>query len=818
MRAARFVFALLALAGCSAHRAPPDSLYRDADQLRRGGRLEEALAEASRGLRQSPGKTSAWHWRFRLLSAEILLDRGDSRQALDLLQDAAEPPDGDLQARRAMDLGDAWFWLSRRTEARRYLEQAAAEAARSPDAALRAEVELSCAKLPETFEQTEAGYRRALQFASRAQDLYLIAMAYGGLGYNRVRYGRYDEALPWLEAARVSAEEAGAQRFLGSTLGNLGWAYARLGDFDRALKLLERAAAIAAQIQDKRNQQVWLYDMGNLYQRRGDFSNAISCLRRAWVLAEDRDDQDWLSTVLNRLAEVYLDAGDLSAAREFSRRSLDLRRRLADPRLLVYSELTSARIESLGLPFPQAEASLRRVISSAEQQEEPRVAWEGHSALAALYRDHGRWPEAGAEYRRATAIIDAEWSGLRRDESKITFLTNFIRFYQQYVDFLVRQGRPAEALRVAESARSRVLQERLGLGHSAGTSLQVAELQKQLAGSRTALLAYWLGPEHSFLWLITADAFVQRPLASEADLTHMVEEYNALLLNRRDPLERAYAVRSRLYRTLLAPIRSRVKPGSTVVIVPDGALHNLNFETLVVEEPRPHYWIEDVTISVAPSIEILGFASPPARRRPRLLLIGDPIPPGRQYPPLPHLKDELAILERCFPPGARRVYARAEATPAAYRQAQPARYDVIHFAAHATPNPESPLNSAVVLSPQGETYKLYAKDVLDLPIGARLVTVSACSSAGPRSYFGEGLMGFSWAFLEAGAQHVVAGLWDVDDAAASRLMGDFYQRIARGAAPDQALRLAKLHLLHSDTLYRKPFFWAPFEMFTRYIF
>ena len=78
-------------------------------------------------------------------------------------------------------------------------------------------------------------------------------------------------------------------------------------------------------------------------------------------------------------------------------------------------------------------------------------------------------------------------------------------------------------------------------------------------------------------------------------------------------------------------------------------------------------------------------------------------------------------------------------------------------------------------------------------------------------------MGFSWAFLEAGARHVVAGLWDVDDAATSRLMGDFYQQIAQGTSPGTALRRAKLNLLHSGSLYRKPFFWAPFEVFTRFV-
>ena len=39
-----------------------------------------------------------------------------------------------------------------------------------------------------------------------------------------------------------------------------------------------------------------------------------------------------------------------------------------------------------------------------------------------------------------------------------------------------------------------------------------------------------------------------------------------------------------------------------VIIVPDGALHEINFETLVVDGPRRHYWIDDVQVEIAPSL------------------------------------------------------------------------------------------------------------------------------------------------------------------------------------------------------------------------
>jgi len=103
--------------------------------------------------------------------------------------------------------------------------------------------------------------------------------------------------------------------------------------------------------------------------------------------------------------------------------------------------------------------------------------------------------------------------------------------------------------------------------------------------------------------------------------------------------------------------------------------------------------------------------------------------------------------------------------------------------------------------------------VIDIPIRADLVTISGCRSAGTRAYAGEGLIGFAWAFLQAGARAVVAGLWDVSDHSTELLMNQFYAGIAAGQAPVTAMRCAKLALLENDPRYRRPYYWAPFQVY-----
>ncbi len=195
--------------------------------------------------------------------------------------------------------------------------------------------------------------------------------------------------------------------------------------------------------------------------------------------------------------------------------------------------------------------------------------------------------------------------------------------------------------------------------------------------------------------------------------------------------------------------------------------------------------------------------------------MGDPVSPSAEFPPLAHAAREIQGIAEQFGPSERTVLTGARAEPSAYKAAGAGGFSFIHFAAHAEASPEIPLDSAVILSAREEAYKLYARDVLGIPLQARLVTLSACRSAGSKTFAGEGPVGLAWAFLKAGAGNVVAGLWNVEDASTSQLMEELYRGLARGLPPAAALRGAKLRHLRSGTAYRKPFYWAPFLIYTQ---
>jgi len=132
---------------------------------------------------------------------------------------------------------------------------------------------------------------------------------------------------------------------------------------------------------------------------------------------------------------------------------------------------------------------------------------------------------------------------------------------------------------------------------------------------------------------------------------------------------------------------------------------------------------------------------------------------------------------------------------------------------HGTASDTNPLDSAIILSPSGGGYKLYARDIIKTPIHPELVTISACYSAGTRQYSGEGLVGLAWAFMRVGAHQVVAALWEVNDASTANLMDQFYSALTKGKSAAEALRDGKLAMLHSTGPRRRPYYWASLQLY-----
>jgi CHAT domain-containing protein len=803
----------------------PQVLFQHAQQTIRHGELIRAQDEAEQGYKRFHTANPEWARRFQVLEAEALLLRGMYSQGLSLLESDPRLSDTKTTIIEVLVLKSvAQARLHRFSDAEQNIRRAEEACGKSPDAAcggvFRARGILAVQQ--GQADKARHFFEQALDFARLHADQFLEATALLNLGAGALQEQHYDEAIDRTGAAYQIAAALDAGTIATKALGNLGWAYYNLGDPEKSLELSVEAEKRAIQVGDVIDQLSWLTNAGYVYKQLHDISRAKQSYVKALQLAREINGREDIYNALRALALVSVQSHELQQARNYSDEAINIAQKDNNRLDELYPLLVKGLIAAQTHDGSNAERIFREV--EKDPKNNPSLRWRAEHGLARLYESQNRTNLADGEYRAALVTFEAARSSLKRNDSKLPFSNNAAQIYDDYVHFLVARGKTDEALRWADYSRARTLSEGLGLlsrgslnaDRAGPPALNPREISRRAKG---ALLFYWLGEKQSYLWAITPSKTSLFPLPSASEIDSLVQRYRRSLNGLEDALASTDDGRS-LCRALVAPAKSILATHTKVFIIPDGSLNNLNFETLVVDDPKPHYWIEDADVLNASSLRVIAssFGRKGARdhNRPRnLLLIGDSVAPSKEYPELPRAGEQMASVARHFPATEEQVYRRDQATPSSYLTSNPEKFSHIHFVAHGTASRLSPLDSAIVLSKspvETDSFKLYARDIVQHPMHADLVTISSCYGAGSRAYSGEGLVGLAWAFLRAGAHNVIASLWEVTDSSTEQLMDRFYDELDKGASPDAALRAAKLSLLHGSA-FRNPFYWAPFQLY-----
>jgi tetratricopeptide (TPR) repeat protein len=855
----RVIFALgVCLTACRPAHSPEHDLQKAKAALQHGNLQAARRLIASNTHLPDPVMRS----RFDLLEAEFALAEGQASEALRRL--GAPVPKGpdwdDRESQRLLLQADALIKLSRLEDAGKTLDEADARRARLKDADIGIELHLRRGLLLTILNRVDES-RHVLEQARKAAEqrgnVDLTGAALNQLAVNSLRVFRYDEALTFAQQAEQAAQTAGNRRLLAPVLSNLGLAYARLGDFEKAHECAERAVKMREEMGDPMGLQAAVGSLGNLYLVQEKAAEAVPQYRRALELARRLKAESYASVWAANLAEALADAGDWDGAEQLNREARSAG--FQDEQTRISAILTEAAVARGRKQSADAIALFNNVIRSKPAN--PAQRWEAHANLAALYAGEGAARKAAAEFESAIDLIAKTRAEVLNSEHRISFLSRLIRFYQDYVDFLMEQRESEKAFLVAERSRERIFAERVHNGKSVAVHATVSDYRTLAERLGARLASYWVAPRRSFLWVVGPEGVHEFTLPAESQIAKMVESFQGAVQQGSDPVDSGVSgesdrsARGRLqgpphsgeiaagawlYSNLLAGARPLLPPGSKVIVVPDGPLLNLNLETLPAPGNGRHYWLEDVTISITPSLDLIGRAAAGSsesaqaagrgshksgnsaglaaaresvvrelRKSREVLVIGNPEQASEEYPRLPHAAGEIDSIRRSFPQAT--VLAGAAANASGYFEAHPERFSLIHFAAHGIANRTSPLDSAIVLSPHGGAFLLYARDVSKQTLNADVVTLAACRSAGARWYPGEGLVGLAWAFLNAGSKHVIASLWDVNDVATAQVVSVMYAALGSGEQPTDALRRAKLDLLQRGGKYRSPYYWGAFQ-------
>lgn len=765
----------------------------------------------------------------------IQLDQGDTAQALENLQEALSLSrralNEDVEAQALFNLARLYMLRGEYEAALRAFKEVKAINVRLGARYNLGFIHQALGSVYFNLGQPEkalAEYGQGLQISRKDDNVDLQARLLTNIGWIHQARGDLQKALGFYDQSLSLLESASDQ-----TLHNSGVAHTAIGQPEKGISFLERALKLREDRGERSAQTATRLELGTAYQKLCKPRRAADYFRSSFELAERIGNTGLQAEGLLRWAMLDRDEGHLEAALERIKRSLKI------------IESVRSRVVSDSL----------RTSFFASKREYYDFYLDLLMRLEELHpgKYQGEAFEA-SERARARSLLDLIAEGkivvtegipaeLKDREIELTARLSILQ--EVLGSKQVTTGNPQEAVALKERL-SQAQDEmenfeseiRSRYSHYAEVRypapLRLQEIQR-LLDNRTALLQYFIGQDRAFLFVVTRDRLESYKLPPPDEIARRVAAVHQVLQKRSLRSLRPYQeAASRLYATLVAPAEATLARKPSLLIAPDGPLYVLPFEALLTDGANRSrsfqelsYLLRRHAISYVPSASVLEELRQPRATAPRpapisFLAFADPVygaeskgavvrgaslgPKRGKLEQLPASRAEVQKIASLYPEKQVQLYlgeAATEKNIKGNRLLEGATQ--VHFATHASVNPEHPELSGLELTDG----TLQVMEIFNLRLSADLLTLSACETGLGQQVTGEGMIGLTRAFFYAGARSLLVSLWPVLDRSTPDLMVHFYENLKRSEQKAEALQHAKLAMIESED-YSHPYYWAPF--------
>ena len=622
------------------------------------------------------------------------------------------------------------------------------------------------------------------------------------------------QALYHYEWARHRYHAAGDKRGEGNTWRGEGDVRLRLGEYKKALDTYGKARQIFRAVGDHEGQGDTWFGEAQVWKSMGD-NLAISDPGAVAKPGKAKQAATNLAPYLGKAKKAaaaaiteYQNAGAVSKQMTAVLLKASVAAAAAYTRVVMGPlPLINVGPFSVGISFQKKVRKARPDTRSSEE----------------AIRLHGQWRETGT--------TDEDRTKLEQEISEAYDFLVSLRAHQR--------GKAAEALRLTEEARSRVLLDLLATPPSFGAltspadlkaerqrlGAEISQIEEQLRGTPALeqqeelrvqrlqlelkwnaalkksfpqeppldtiaiqalaretgpLLVYYTTDSEVWGFLILPDTteIYKRSLKIARDeLAQTIDTFNYDLLNLSERQADAQALR--LWNLLIDPFIEHLPKSGPLVLVPHGPLHGLPFEAL--RDAGGKQLFERWQISIAPSVSALAFArSRHVAPSPGDSFLGFVSGQGLNLPP-----DEVDKVSRFF--GTSRA---AVANYHNYKEfVAAARHLLISTRGEQSDRSRRKTYLEIEPTPDHDSSRLTAAEIATIPLKAELVTLAACDTSSGKALPSDERLNVTRSFLIAGADAVLATRWKLpEEAATSRFLADFYQAYRRGGPQGTGMR------------------------------
>ncbi len=683
------------------------------------------------------------------------------------------------------------------------------------------------------FERAGSYFEEALETYQELKDEGAAVATRNSLGVLKMNSGDARAAIGDFEQALEGARKFGFRGREAEVLSNRANARVETGDLAGAEKDEQEALGIAREIHDLDAESLALHGLGSISERLNRPEKALEYLRQAregWGALRAADAEARADSLMARVegAMGRVDAG-LADAEESIRLLESQRGSLGSEDLRAYFLASLGNSYQVKIDLLMKKNGLEPGMGFDRQAFETSERARARSLIELLAESHagaGKGADGAllAQERALDRRVSAAGAKLRtlppasEDFEKLRVSIEDLTAERERVDAEIRRQNPVYAA-VAEPRR-----------------MSVEQVQNQVLGADTALLEYSLGAERSYLFRVTRTSFRAFELAKRSEIESAAKDFCDEVFS--GVKGRTEFPKSAALGHLLLDAVAGEMAGQRLAVVGDGKLWEVPFGALL-DPATGKRLIAGHEVAMEPSAAALAVIRQEAAGRKRggelLAIVADPVfgksdvrmkelageagvGAAEDLDRLEYTRNEAEKLRGLAGRGKSVELMDFAASKKAVTSGRLANYEILHFATHGLIDERHAQLSGLALSMYDEKGEpvdgfLRVNDIFEMKLGARLVVLSACESGRGQLVGGEGLMGLTRGFFYAGAETVVASLWEVDDRATEELMSRFYREMLGGRrlAPAAALRAAQVWMM-GRAEWSDPSYWAAFTV------
>jgi len=323
------------------------------------------------------------------------------------------------------------------------------------------------------------------------------------------------------------------------------------------------------------------------------------------------------------------------------------------------------------------------------------------------------------------------------------------------------------------------------------------------------ILEYFYTPDNIYLISIENQKLSLHLIKNSTTLENKILAFRKSIVEKDKTIYKKLG--AELYQQLFQAV---LKNQEDILIIPDGPLSLIPFESLLKEDASDTYLysdlpyvIKDHTITYSYSLVLQNRLNAIRVNKSKQKFLGVSPDFSKDH----NLKDLLYNIKEVE--SINSLIGQKNKTPIDLDKSEfisiANNFRIIHLATHANADVEDLSNSSIAFYKDSLSF-LYIKDIYSHSISPEMLVLSACQTGNGNIIKGEGIMSLSRAFLQSGTKSVINSQWNLNDQSGQEIMLDFYKNLKAGHQKNTALKMAKLKYLDTprNDAFNAPRYWA----------